>query len=357
MHNTLRILLLSGALVFTQSVTANAVSEALSDTIPSSDKAGASSDEDQKIRGVRKTIPSESKTDFSDISREVDKAIEQAEKISSAQKAKTAERKLRVNNDTRIVLKPGMHELIPIARNYANRIVTPFRNPEIVSTGAQSASKSKNSGECGEICVKGNVVYVSTNRESPISMFITEEGSEETALSVTMLPRNIPPREVFLELPADIRRNKTAGDIVRSNNFEAESFERSLPYVETLRTMMREVAQGRIPSGYTLGKTASARNIPSCVQAGLTFNFKNGQRLTGHNMDIYVGVVSNVSDDIIEFDEMSCGTWQTAAVASWPLHVLSPGDKTEVYVVMKEARKPVSTTERAPLIRREYGYR
>lgn len=354
MNHTLPILLLSASIVLTQSATAKAVAGAVSDHAPA---VTEHTDSTQEIRGVRTSIPADTaKPDFRDISREVDKALEQAQKLSP-KKAKETERKLRINNDTRIVLKPGMHELIPIAKNYANRIVTPFRNPEIVSTGTQSGAKSNKSGECGEICVKGNVVYVSTNRETPISMFITEEGSEETALSVTMLPRSIPPREVFLELPANLRTNRTASDIVRSNNYEAESFERSLPYVETLRTMMREVAQGRIPSGYTLGKTLGARNIPSCAQKGLTFNFKNGQRLTGHNLDIYVGVVTNVSGDIVEFDEMSCGTWQTAAVASWPLHVLAPGEKTEVYVVMKEARKPVSTAERSPLIRREYGYR
>lgn len=357
MHHTLLILVLSASLVFARSATAQAVEQATADIAQSAADRSDASGSTRQIRGVRTSIPTDTASaDFRDISREVDRALAQAEKLSP-RKSNEKEKKLRVNNDTRIVLRPGMHELIPIARNYANRIVTPFRNPEIVSTGTQSASKNNKAGECGEICVKGNVVYVSTNRESPISMFITEEGSEETALSVTMLPRNIPPREVFLELPAGLRANKTAEDIVRSNNFEAESFERSLPYVETLRTMMREVAQGRIPSGYTLGKTAGARNIPSCAQAGLAFNFKNGQRLTGHNLDIYVGVVTNSSGDIIEFDEMSCSTRQTAAVASWPLHVLAPGEKTEVYVVMKEARKPVGSTERTPLIRREYGYR
>lgn len=202
MNHTLRILVLSASVVFTQSATAQTVAKAISETQPAVTESAEAPDSSRQIRGVRTSIPTDTAApDFRDISREVDKALAQAEKLSP-RKTNEKEKKLRVNNDTRIVLRPGMHELIPIAKNYANRIVTPFRNPEIVSTGTQSASKSNKAGECGDICVKGNVVYVSTNRESPISMFITEEGSEETALSVTMLPRNIPPREVFLELPA-----------------------------------------------------------------------------------------------------------------------------------------------------------
>ena len=80
-----------------------------------------------------------------------------------------------------------------------------------------------------------------------------------------------------------------ANDSMREDNYEAESFERSMPYVETIRTMLREVALGKIPSGYSLGSVRGARNIPICKQPGLAFDFLNGQRLTGHNLDIYVG--------------------------------------------------------------------
>lgn len=153
------------------------------------------------------------------------------------------------------------------------------------------------------------MVYVSTDKTEAVSMFITEQGSEEQAISITMLPRNIPPREVFLELPAGLTPSSSvANDAVRGTNYEAESFERSLPYVETLRTMLREVALGHIPSGYSLGSTSGARNIPSCKQTDLRFNFKDGQRLTGHNLDIYVGVVRNVGKFPVEFEEASCGS-------------------------------------------------
>lgn len=148
-----------------------------------------------------------------------------------------------------------------------------------------------------------------------------------------------------------------ANDSMREDNYEAESFERSMPYVETIRTMLREVALGKIPSGYSLGSVRGARNIPSCKQPGLAFDFLNGQRLTGHNLDIYVGTAKNTTKETIIFEETSCGNWGAAAVTTWPLHVLNPGQSTEVYVVMKEARKIIEAPERPYLIRPQFNNR
>ncbi|MDV5598775.1 hypothetical protein QM084_26625 [Klebsiella pneumoniae] len=82
-----------------------------------------------------------------------------------------------------------------------NRIVTPFSNPEIVSTSLTGATDN---GQCGEVCIKENVVYVATDKQYPVTMFITEKGSEAQALSLTMVPRRIPPREVFLKLDGGV---------------------------------------------------------------------------------------------------------------------------------------------------------
>lgn len=281
--------------------------------------------------------------------QDVDRAIQKARKRTGGRAM------LKINNNTKIAMTPGQNELIPIARYHTNRIVTPFRNPEVVSTSLTGGNAKD--GNCGEVCVKGNAIYVSTNRTEPASMFITEQGSEERALSVTMIPRDVPPREVFLEIVAGAGTTNSvaSAESLREAAEEAEMFEKSLPYVETIRTMMRDTALGKIPPGYTMGVVRGARNIPRCKQAGLKFDFINGQRLTGHNLDIYVGVAQNVSKKTLAFNEQSCGNWGAAAVAAWPLHVLNPGQKTEVYVVMKEASKIFDTPERPFLIRPQFN--
>ncbi len=95
----------------------------------------------------------------------------------------------------------GVNQIIPIAVGHPNRIVTPFSNPEIVSTSLTGATDN---GQCGEVCIKENVVYVATDKQYPVTMFITEKGSEAQALSLTMVPRRIPPREVFLKLDGGV---------------------------------------------------------------------------------------------------------------------------------------------------------
>ena len=284
--------------------------------------------------------------------KEVDKAIAQGEALLNQ---RSAGNRLRLNTAAHINVTPGTNEILPIARSHANRIVTPFRSPEIVSTNLTGGSAKE--GNCGELCVKGNVIYVSTDKTEAVSMFITEQGSEDQAISVTMLPKNIPPREIFLQMKNQGKSSPDSYNLQRSDNPEAAAFEKSLPYVETLRTVMRHLALGKIPPGYTKNRIQGAQNVPSCHQEGLTFNFTRGQRFSGQNWDIYVGTANNISNDPIEFEETACGSWQTAAVASWPLHVLEPRQSTEIFIVMKEFRPVTEKTERPSLITPDYNYR
>ena len=88
-----------------------------------------------------------------------------------------------VSQDAVLTMTPGVNQIIPVAIGHPNRIVTPFGNPEVVSTSLSGGEKE---GECGEVCIKENVVYVATDKEHPVTMFITEKGSETQALSLTI---------------------------------------------------------------------------------------------------------------------------------------------------------------------------
>ena len=80
-----------------------------------------------------------------------------------------------------------------------------------------------------------------------------------------------------------------------------------------------------------------------------------GQILEGYNLNFYVGVMTNVADSPVEFREQRCGGWKVAAVTSWPLKVLKPGQKTEVYVAVKREDEVPAESVRKPLIEREYN--
>ncbi|ECM4797669.1 conjugal transfer protein TraK, partial [Salmonella enterica subsp. enterica serovar Albert] len=52
----------------------------------------------------------------------------------------------------------------------------------------------------------------------------------------------------------------------------------------------------------------------------------------------------------IEFKEALCGSWDVAAVTTWPLNVLEPGQKTEIYVAKKQKRGLAPTSKRPSLL-------
>lgn len=256
----------------------------------------------------------------------------------------------QLNNSSLISMRPGQNIFVPIAVNHPNRFLTPFKNPQVVSTTLTGGKK----GDCGEICVRGNVVYISTDKTFPVTAFITERGREDIALSVTMLPKQVPPREVKLTLPEEVMSELRFG-AGSGTAREAEAWEVSQPYVDTIRTAFREIAKGAVPQGYVLRKVKGSDPVPACAHPGLAFDFVKGQILEGYNLNFYVGVMTNVADSPVEFREQRCGGWRVAAVTSWPLKVLKPGQKTEVYVAVKREDVTPSESVRKPLIEREYN--
>lgn len=223
--------------------------------------------------------------------------------------------KLVINNDTQVIVRPGVNEILSISRGYMNRIVTPYSRPKVIATEEKA------------VTVKDNVLYVVTEEEAPLSLFITEGDSQEEALSLTLIPQGIPGREITLRSPGNQVNQGTP-------NLVAEKWEKSQPYLSTIEELLRTLALGKIPTGYKF-QSASDDSVPLCRQTGLNANFRTGQMLIGHNLTVYIGVLSNTTDRPIEFSEESCGNWDVAAVSAFPSHTISPGKKTEVYVVKK----------------------
>lgn len=226
----------------------------------------------------------------------------------------------KVNEESVLVMEQGVNQIVPIAITHPNRIVTPFNRPEI---------QSVIDGNITKIETKGNAAYVSTKSEKPVTLFITEYGDQSRALSLTLVPQSIPARELILRLPEGV------GLLSAAANERAEKWEESQPYIQTIRDLFRHIALGEVPQGYSMHRMPTTMTRPSCSAIGLTFDFANGQVLMGHNFSVLVGVARNVSEQPIEFRESVCGGWDVAAVAAWPLNVLEPGQRTEVYVARK----------------------
>lgn len=244
-----------------------------------------------------------------------------------------------------VVVSNGTNTLIPISRGQINRIVTPFENPTI-----QTVSQA-------EISTRDNVVYVTTQDEQPVTMFITPEDDEGVAISLTLFPQAIPPIQANLlftqsvpgsTAPAGV--SGAAGLSSQGYSGQARRWERSQPFVDTLRGIMRELALGNLPRGYSFADLQSGDSIPDCFQQGVNFDFSKAQYILGHEFRVFIAVAENNTAQHLEVSHSACTHPNRAAAAIWPNEILEPGQKTEVFLVTRVPQVRANTSTRPSLL-------
>jgi conjugal transfer pilus assembly protein TraK len=94
--------------------------------------------------------------------------------------------------------------------------------------------------------VTDRVVYFATEGEQPVSLFITPENSEAVALSVTLVPCGMPPRELELRLEGG------RYPFTPVSTGQARPGEEQQPYVDALLRVMRALALEEIPQCFNL---------------------------------------------------------------------------------------------------------
>jgi len=246
-----------------------------------------------------------------------------------------------IETNQTVVIKPGVNTLIPVSIRQMNRVVTPFEKP-VVQTLSSAAVK-----------IAQNVIYVSPSDDKPVALYVTEKDDESTAISLTLLPQKIPPIQANLIVAASINEAVTGISTIDSTTAftaKAKKFEQAQPYMETIKVIMRSLALGEIPQGYSMGQLRSGSAIPSCHLPGFEFDFQNAQLIQGHDYNALVATVRNVSNRTLQFDEMACTHPLLAATAVWPKNVLEPGEKTELYVATRSANNIVRAAKRPSLL-------
>ncbi len=232
---------------------------------------------------------------------------------------------------TPLILIPGVNELAPIALGHLNRIVTPFDGPRIRTTNDAQTQ------------IVDNVVYLATDNDTPVALYITPADTEQPALSLTLVPKRIPPRELTLRLAEGYQP-------VRITTAKAARWETADTYTDTLRALFRALALNVLPPGYGLRPVQTGEHIPHCFQPGSRFDFTGGQVLTGHHFTAYVGVVRSFAERLLALKAVSCHSPSMAAGAFWPKETLLPGEQTEVFIVMRKAKEADATVTRPSLL-------
>lgn len=212
--------------------------------------------------------------------------------------------------------KPGRTESVIIAKGKLNRIVTPYAEPKVLTV------------DNVETKVDGSAIYIATDSESPVSMFISDTESGNAA-SLQLSPQE-------LVMPVEIR---IEGD-PKANSSEAGSskndslFRQDSPYITEVKSIMQNLGKQQIPQGFTLEDlTDELRAMTFCHDPGLTY--WPGQLLSGHDSRIVVLIAQNNGLVATTFEESFCASENTMAVAAWPKVRLEPGEKTEIYLLLR----------------------
>ncbi|MCK7553388.1 TraK domain-containing protein [Marinobacter goseongensis] len=232
---------------------------------------------------------------------------------------------------TTLTLIPGVNQLATISRGHPNRVVTPFTNPEIRTTATGA-----------EISTADSVVYVATDQEGPVTLYISERGQPRLAASLTLVPQPIPPQEIVFNFTDDIARD------FKIANPRAEDWETRQPYVDTIVDLFRTLATQDLPSGYSLRKPHGS-DVITCF-GGQHVAFELGQVVEGHNIEVQILRATNVSDVTVEVIGHQCSGNAVMAAAEWPHSILSPGQSTEMYVAKHRLERITPEIRRPSLI-------
>jgi conjugal transfer pilus assembly protein TraK len=244
---------------------------------------------------------------------------------------------MRSNSNQFVIhVTPGINQLLPIAVGHINRIVTPFETP-FVNTVSDATIEAHE-----------NVLYIATQSETPVTLFVTPDvGDESMAISLTLAPKKIPPIEATLKL------DKVAEKSFKFSRKKAKRWETEQPYISTIKRTFKEIALGRLPNGYSIGPVEKDSLLPTCIQEGFQFDFLNGQYLRGHSFAVAIGKVTNNSDSEREIDETQCIDGHIVASTSWPHTIFQPGEESEMIVIMRtDVFEPATYTERPSLLER-----
>lgn len=242
---------------------------------------------------------------------------------SSMERKATKRPNLTFKTKEDIEVEQGVNEVISIAVSHLNRITTPFSNALVKTVDA------------GNVDVRGGILYVSTNQDDPVTLFIHEKGDESLALSITLVPRHIPPRDITLMLKGMDYQTK-----MRKMSKKAKKWEQQRGYIDGLKDSMKALASGDIPSGYSLRNYTLADRYFDCRKNEQGISVEPKQVLDGHNIIYTVSLVENISVNTIELTESLCYEHGVMSVSFWPSVVLRPGEKTELYIAHQRPRKP-----------------
>lgn len=218
-----------------------------------------------------------------------------------------------------IKARPGVTEDVVIARGKLNRIVTPYLNPKVLTV------------DTVETKVDGSSIYVATDSGQPVSLFITDADTGGAA-SLQLTPQSLASPVELTIAPDEGKPMEGSGEV------SSKLFKQDSPYVSDVKAIMQALGKQLVPSGFSLVDGSEGTSYEGICH-GVSLAFSLGQVLKSGEAQVVVFVAVNNGTRAAVFEESFCASDSTVAVAAWPKVRLGPGERTEVYVLVRQPER------------------
>lgn len=228
----------------------------------------------------------------------------------------------------RILIHNGGVVRSVVAIGQLNRIVLPFEQPEVRTLNPATTE------------LQGRVLYLAPVDDAPVHLMIADTRDESRALTLSLTPREVSPREIQLSIreDAEFTDPPPSGDRV--------SAEPSDHAEDPVRQALKTLALGSVPEGYRIRPPSQGETI-RCHQRNLLV--KTRQVVEGPGNKVLVGLLKNTGPEALEVDEAECaGDRRTEAVATYPSGLLSKGKSIEIYLVLADGASGSGRRRRDP---------
>lgn len=229
----------------------------------------------------------------------------------------------------------GRNTVFSVALFHVNRIITPFRNPEIRTSSTAT------------LTVENGIIYVTTQTDDPIGLFVFEKANPSQAISLTLNPTTVSPVSVKINLAG--YSEAAASFAVNGNPETARTWETEDPYVTTIKNLFKDLATNKLPDGYSLNAVAGRYPyMPNCSMSGV--QVVPMQVVEGAEVTAIVARVTNHSYQVIDVNESACASPRLIGAATWPTNQLQPGQSTELYLAIRTPSSEESSNERPSVL-------
>jgi conjugal transfer pilus assembly protein TraK len=236
-------------------------------------------------------------------------------------------------------VEPKQSIVIPIGQGLLNTVATNFAELRVKTSDRTSVIESE-----------GGTLYVAPTTSNPIGLVLYDAGVPESKISVTLVPIDAPP--VIVDLTVGLTREMKFKSSRYLKDLELEEAQlkaskeqvnRSDMHTQRIIDMLTPVAQGDLPSGFTLSNEVPLDMRRPCKMA---IPHVAGQRLLGGTEVIDVIVAKNDTDRVYQVREEQCLGGDVIAVGIYRKSYLQPNEEVEIYILRDKHQREVEKREK-----------